>query len=73
MKQDIQWHETWKCECRLDAIVCNSKQHWNKNKCRWECKELIHKGVCDKGFIWNPSNCGCECYKACDIDEYLDY
>ena len=21
----IKWHETCKCECRLDAIVCNNK------------------------------------------------
>ena len=69
----IQWHETCKCECRLDAIVCNNKQRWNKDKCRCECKELIDKGVCDKGFIWNPSNCECECYKSCDFSEYLDY
>ena len=47
--------------CKLDAIVCNNKQQWNKNKCRCECKELIDKGICDKGFIWNPSNCECEC------------
>ena len=52
----IKWHETCKCECRLDAIVCNNKR-WNKNKCRCECKELIDKGVCDKGYAWNPSNC----------------
>ena len=69
----IKWHETCKCECRLDAIVCNNKQWWNNGKCRCECKELIDKGVCDKGFIWNPSNCECECDKACDIGEYLDY
>ena len=69
----IEWHETCKCECRLDAIVCNNKQRWNKNKCRCECKELIDKGVCDKDFIWNPSNCECECNKACDFSEYLDY
>ena len=62
-----------KCKCRLDAIVCNNKQRWNKNKCRCECKELIDKGTCDKGFIWNPSNCECECDKACDVGEYLDY
>ena len=42
----IEWHETCKCECRLDAIVCNNKQRWNKNKCKCECKELIDKGVC---------------------------
>ena len=29
----IEWHETSKCKCRLDAIVCNNKQGWNKNKC----------------------------------------
>ena len=22
----IEWHETCKCECRLDAMVCNNKQ-----------------------------------------------
>ena len=46
----IKWHEKCKCECRLNAIVCNNKQRWNKNKCRCECKELIDKGICDKGF-----------------------
>ena len=51
--KNIKWHEMCKCECRLDAIVCNNKQHWN------EGKELIDKGGCDKGFIWNPSNCEC--------------
>ena len=71
--KNIKWHETCKCECRLDAIVCNNKQRWNNDKCRCECKELIDKGVCDKGFIWNPSNCECECDKACDVGEYLDY
>ena len=69
----IKWHETCKCICRLDRIICNSKQRWNEDKCRCECKELIDKGVCDKGFIWNPSNCECECDKNCDIGEYLDY
>ena len=23
--KNIKWHETCKCECRLDAIVCNDK------------------------------------------------
>ena len=69
----IKWHETCKCQCRLDAIVCNNKQRWNKDKCRCECKELIDKGVCDKGYAWNPSNCECECDKACNVGEYLDY
>ena len=29
----IKWNETCKCKCRLDASVCNNKQHWNKDKC----------------------------------------
>ena len=31
-KRHIEWHEMCRCECRLDAIVCNNKQSWNKNK-----------------------------------------
>ena len=69
----IEWHETCKCKCRLDASVCNNKQRWNEDKCRCECKELIDKGVCNKEFIWNPSNCEFECDKSCGIGEYLDY
>ena len=71
--RSIKWHETCKCICRLNKIICNNKQRWNKDKCRCECKELIDKEVCDKGFIWNPSNCGCECAKACNTSQYLDY
>ena len=52
----IEWHETCKYKCRLDASVCNNKQRWNEHKCRCECKELIDKGTCNKGFICNPSN-----------------
>ena len=69
----IEWHETCKYKCRLDASVCSNEQLWNDDKCRFECKELIDKGVCDKRSIWNPSNCKCECDKSCDIGEYLDY
>ena len=68
----IKWHETCKCKCRLDAIVCNNKQRWNKDKCRCECNKLIDKGVCDKGYAWSPSNCECECDKSCDVCEYVD-
>ena len=49
----IKWHKLCKCICRLNGIICNNKQRWNKDKCRCECKELIDKGVCGKGFIWN--------------------
>ena len=51
-------HETCKCICRLTSAVCNSRQLWNKDKCRCKCKEdLANKMTCDKGYIWNPSNC----------------
>ena len=69
----IEWHETCKCKCWVDASVCNSKQRWNEGKCRCECKELIDKGVCNKGFILSLSNCECECDKSCNIGEYLNY
>ena len=71
--KNIKWHETCKYECRLDSIVCNDKQHRNKDKCWCDCKELIDKGVCDKGYACNPSNFKCECDKSCDIGEYLEY
>ena len=69
----IKWHTSCKCICKLDKIICISKQRWNEDKCRCECKELIDKGVCDKGYVWNPSNCECGCDKSCNIGEYLDY
>ena len=25
----IEWNETFKCKCRLDARVCNNKRRWN--------------------------------------------
>ena len=53
----IKLHETCKCKCRLDVIVCNNKQRWNEDKCRCECKGSIDKGMSDKEFIWIPSNC----------------
>ena len=45
--RSIKWHETCKCICRLNEIVCNNKQKWNKDKCRCECKELI-----DEKSMW---------------------
>ena len=55
--KQLKWHESCKCECRLDQIICNNKQNWNKNKCRCEC--LVNK-KCNNDFIWNSSNCKCE-------------
>ena len=71
--RSIKSHETCKCICRLNKIICNNKQRWNKDQCRCECKELIDKGECDKGYIFNPSNCKCECDKSCNTSQYLDY
>ena len=34
----IKWHEACKCICRLDKIICNSKQSCNEDKSRRECK-----------------------------------
>ena len=37
-KRHIKWHKTLKCICRLDKIICNSKQRWNEDKCRCNAK-----------------------------------
>ena len=34
----IKWHETCKCICRLNKIICNNKQQWNEDKWECECK-----------------------------------
>ena len=45
-KRHIEWHETCKCEWRLNDSVCDNKQRWNDNKYSTPaCKELIIK-VC---------------------------
>ena len=54
--KQIIFHESCKCVCRLDGIICNNKQKWNKDKCRCEC--LISKKCGNK--FWNPSSCKCE-------------
>ena len=28
-----KWHESCKCNCGLDASVCNNKQRFNDDKC----------------------------------------
>ena len=33
-------HESCECRCRLNEVVCNSKQKLNHNEYRCECKEL---------------------------------
>ena len=56
--QQIKWHDSCKCFCRLDPIICNNKQKWNKNKCRFEC--LKNKKCNDSRFNWNPDSFKCE-------------
>ena len=54
--KQIIFHESCKCVYRLNEIVCNNKQKWNKHKCRCEC--LINKKCGNK--FWNPNSCKCE-------------
>ena len=49
-------HESCKCVCRLDPIVCNNKQKWNKDQCK--CESLVNKKCGNK--FWNPNSCNCE-------------
>ena len=42
----IEWNETCKCKCRLDARVCNNKRRWNNenvdvNANNWLTKEYM--------------------------------
>ena len=69
--KQIKWHENCKCDCRLNPIIWNNKQKWNKDKCRCEC--LINKN-CDNKFAWNPKNCKCEYKKkrALSVEECED-
>ena len=49
--KQLKWHESCKCECRLNSIACNNKQKWNIDKFKCECKELVEKQERDKRFI----------------------
>ena len=55
--KQIKWHESCRCVCRLNPIICNNKERWNKDKCR--CKCLVNR-KCDNNLVWNPSNYKCE-------------
>ena len=53
----IELHESWKCICRLNEIICNNKQRWNKDPSNCECE-------CDKscniGQYLDYSDCKCQ-------------
>ena len=72
--RNVLWHESCKCECRLNSSVCNSKQIWNSDTCKCDCHEDF-AGImnCSKGYMWNPSTCTCECDMWCKPGQYLDY
>ena len=72
--RQIIWHESCKCIYRSTSSGCNTRQTFNKDRCRCECKEdLINNEVCDIGFASDPSKCQCQCNKWCGIRKYLDY
>ena len=31
--KQIKWHESCKCECKLNSSVCNNEERWNEDKC----------------------------------------
>ena len=72
--KQIKWHESSKCQCRLNSIICNNMQKRNKDKCRCEC--LINKKCSNK--FWNPNSCKCEYRKksahllAKECEEIID-
>lgn len=54
-------HDLYKCKCRLNQNLCNTKQKWNHDNCRCECKESTYSNFCEKGYMWNFSTCQCTC------------
>ena len=37
--RNVLWHKSFKCVCRLNSSICNSKQIWNSDTCRCDCNE----------------------------------
>ena len=55
--RNVTFHKSCKCGYLLHEKACNSKQKWNKNKCRCECLEIKE---CDNNYSGNVVNCRCE-------------
>ena len=72
--RNVLWHESCKCVCLLNSLVCNNKQIWNSDTCRCDCNEDF-AGIINftKGYMWNPSTCACECDMWCKPGQYLDH
>ena len=41
--KQIIFHESYKCVCRLDPIVCNNKQNPNSCKCEYKLANLTEE------------------------------
>ena len=37
--RNVLWHESCRCVCKLNSLVCNNKQIWNSDTCRCDCNE----------------------------------
>ena len=55
--EEVNFHESCKCDCLLNETVCNDKQKWDENNCKCGCLKIKK---CDIGFSWNFNNCKCE-------------
>ena len=72
--QNVLWHESCKCVCKLNSSVCNNKQIWNDDTCRCDCNEDFAGIInCTKEYTWNPSTCECQCDTWCKPVQYLDH
>ena len=72
--RSVLWHESRKCVCKLNSLVCNNKQIWNSDTCRCDCNEDFASIInCTKGYTWNPSTCECQCDTWCKPSQYLDH
>ena len=72
--RNVLWHESCKCICKLNSLVCNNKQIWNDDTCRCDCsKDFVGIINCTKEYTWNPSTCKCQCDTWCKPGQYLDH
>ena len=72
--RNVLRHESYKCICRLNSSVCNSKQIWKSDTCRCDCNEDF-AGIINgtKGYMWNPSTWECQCDMWCKTGQYLGH
>ena len=72
--RNIEWRETCKCKCRLDAKVDHSKNVGIKINADMNVKMWLKKTTdMINNLSWNPSIDEYECDKSCGIEQYLSY